>query len=118
MRAPTSPAQQRSSWVLLQHFSSQPSGSSRLCLNSGVHRGTGSLLPSEHSPILAHLLPIRCPPACLPAETQRAPDKPFLKLDTAGGAVILGFTTLDERNTAVDVLVAVAQVCAFCGHAL
>lgn len=44
---------------------------------------------------------------CRPAETQRAPDKPFIKLEaSSSGTVILGFSSLDDRNLVVDVLVA------------
>jgi hypothetical protein len=41
----------------------------------------------------------------LQAGTQRAPDKPFMRLETAGGNVILGFDSLDDRNEVVDILV-------------
>jgi transcription initiation factor TFIIH subunit 1 len=39
-----------------------------------------------------------------PAGTQQAPGKPFIKLDTATGPLVLGFTTVSDRDDAVDLL--------------
>lgn len=40
----------------------------------------------------------------LPAGTQQAPGKPFIKLDTAAGPLILGFQTVADRDDAVELL--------------
>ena len=56
-------------------------------------------------PLLRRLL--TCPaaaPANHRAETQQAPGKPFIKLDTAAGPLVLGFPTLPERDDAVELL--------------
>lgn len=55
-------------------------------------------------------LPVACglkdhpPDACRAAGTQQAPGKPFIKLDTATGPLILGFESVGDRDDAVELL--------------
>lgn len=48
--------------------------------------------------------PLASWPALGPAELQQAPNKPFIKLETAAGPLILGFEGVAVRDEAVDLL--------------
>jgi transcription initiation factor TFIIH subunit 1 len=48
--------------------------------------------------------PAGLPTSCRAAGTQQAPGKPFIKLDTATGPLILGFETVGDRDDAVELL--------------
>lgn len=65
-----------------------------------LHRRLQRPHPSQHPthPFAA--------PACTiwTAGTQQAPGKPFIKLDTAAGALVLGFETVADRDDAVELL--------------
>ena len=56
------------------------------------------------------------PPSAAAAETQKAPGKPFMRLETAAGPVVLGFGSVEERDQAVELLVA-AKPAAAAGQA-
>ena len=67
--------------------------------------------PAHHLPLLAGWRAQRTPLCLVPpwlcsacGGTQQAPGKPFIKLDAASGALVLGFESVADRDEAVDLL--------------
>ena len=80
----------RRSYQLAPHSSSQGAATALLGAERGHFR-----LPSP----AAHALPAT-------AETQKAPGKPFMRLETSAGPLVLGFGSMEDRDEAVELLVA------------